>query len=118
MDGRVFAIGGEYSDAGGATPLGEIFDPVTNTWSALNKPASFSFINSDAVSCILADGRVLFGSPGGPRTAIWDPPIDLWTEAGLAFGASVNPTKAGNTNEESWKPRTAASVFGPKTPST
>jgi len=27
MDGRVFAIGGEYSDAGGDTPLGEIFDP-------------------------------------------------------------------------------------------
>jgi hypothetical protein len=49
MDGRVFAIGGEYSDAGNATPLGEIFDPVTNTWTALNKPAPFNFINSDAV---------------------------------------------------------------------
>ena len=102
MDGRVFAIGGEYSDAGNATPLGEIFDPVANTWSALNKPAAFNFINSDAVSCVLADGRVLFGSPGGPRTAIWDPAIDLWTEAGLAFGASATPTKVGNTNEESW----------------
>ena len=102
MDGRVFAIGGEYSDAGNATPLGEIFDPVTKLWSALNKPSSMNFINSDAVSCVLADGRVIFGSPGGTRTAIWDPVIDLWTELGLAFGASASPTKSSNTNEESW----------------
>jgi len=102
MDGRVFAIGGEYSDAGNATPNGEILDPITNTWSTLSKPSAFNFINSDAVSCVLPDGRVLFGSPGGSRTAIWDPVIDLWTEAGLAFGASATPTKSGNTNEESW----------------
>jgi hypothetical protein len=99
MDGRVFAIGGEYSDAGGFTPLAEIFDPVTNTWSALTKPAAFNFINGDAVSCILADGRVLLGSPQSNRTAIWDPAIGRWTEAGLAFGAS---TKAGNNGEETW----------------
>src|SRR5207248_141668 len=61
QDGRVFAIGGEYSDAGGFTPLGEIFDPVTNAWSALNKPASFNWINGDACSCVLPDGRVLLG---------------------------------------------------------
>ena len=101
-DARVFAIGGQYSDPGNATPLGEIFDPVTKLWSALNKPSSMNFINSDAVSCVLADGRVLFGSPGGTRTAIWDPVIDLWTEAGLAFGASTSSTKSSNTNEESW----------------
>lgn len=101
-DGRVFAIGGEYSDAGKATPLGEIFDATTNTWSPLNKPATVNFINSDAVSCVLPDGRVLFGSPGSNRTAIWDPVTDVWTEAGLAFGASTTPTKVANTNEESW----------------
>ena len=42
-DGKVFAIGGEYSSAGGDTPLGEIFDPLSNTWSALVKPAAFDF---------------------------------------------------------------------------
>ncbi len=102
MDGRVFAVGGEYSDAGDKTALAEIFDPVTKLWAPLKKPSSMSFIKSDAVSCVLADGRVLFGSTVGQRTAIWDPVLDLWTEAGLAFGAATFPTKATNTDEESW----------------
>ena len=55
-DGHVFVIGGEDSDAGDDTPLGEIFDPLTNTRSPLNKPASFDWIQGDAVSCILPDG--------------------------------------------------------------
>jgi hypothetical protein len=102
-DGRVFAVGGEYSDAGNGTPLGEVFDPTTDTWSPMNKPTpSFDFIYSDAVSCVLPDGRVIFGSKGGPRTAIWDPVLDLWTESGLAFGTSATNTKVGSTNEESW----------------
>jgi hypothetical protein len=100
MDGRVFAIGGEYSDAGNPTPLAEIFDPVTNSWSALAKPAAYNFINSDAVSCVLTDGRVLLGSPNSNRTAIWDPANGTWIEAGLASGTV--PTKVGNTNEETW----------------
>ncbi len=104
-DGRVFVIGGEYSDAtagGGTTSLGEIFDPQTNTWTALNKPATFSWISSDATGCTLADGRVLLGAPGSNRTALWDPDTDTWTEAGLAFGATTIPTKVSNTNEETW----------------
>src|SRR4051794_25409589 len=113
MDGRVFAVGAEYSDAGGggSTPLGEIFtldpdhadDPTVSKWQPMNKPTpSFDFIFSDAVSCVLPDGRVIFGSKGGPRTAIWDPVLDLWTETGLAFGSSATNTKLGSTNEESW----------------
>jgi hypothetical protein len=94
--------GDEYSDAGKATPLVEIFEPTTNTWSALDNPASFDFIKSDAVSCVLVGGRVLLGFPNGRRMAIWNPVIDLWTEVGLAFGASATQTKASNTNEESW----------------
>src|SRR5664279_1274136 len=46
-DGRVYVVGGEYFN-GSATPnnspLGEIFDPLTNTWSALAKPAAFNFV--------------------------------------------------------------------------
>ena len=57
-DGRVFVVGGEYSDAGGDTPLGEMFDPLTNTWSPMDKPGAFSWINGDASACILTDGRV------------------------------------------------------------
>lgn len=100
-DGRVYAIGGEDSDAGDDTPLGEIFDPLTNTWSRLNKPASFDWIQGDAVSCILPDGRVLLGAILSPRTATWDPTDDDWRESGLAFGASAQ-TKVGRTNEETW----------------
>ena len=104
-DGRVFVIGGEYSDAsptGGTTALGEYFDPKTNTWSAMNKPALFNWIVSDAVGCTLADGRVLLGATGDNRTALWDPDTDTWVLAGTSFGASASSSKASRTNEETW----------------
>ncbi len=101
-DGRVFALGGEYSDAGNDTPLGEIFDPQTNAWSPMNKPSSFNWIHGDVSACIMADGRVLFGALTSNRTAIWDPAVDTWIEAGLAFGALANPTKVGVIDEETW----------------
>jgi hypothetical protein len=109
-DGRVFAIGGEYSDAkdfqNQGTVKGEIFDPLADNgrggWSALNKPATFNWIGADADSCILADGRVLLGDVLSRRTAIWDPGTDSWTEAGKGFGTLVNTSKQGNTDEETW----------------
>ena len=101
-DGRVFVLGGEYSDAGNGTPLGEIFDPLTNTWSAMTKPSTFNWIKSDVSACILPDGRVLFGALLSNRTAIWDPVTNDWREAGLAFGASAIPTKQGTIDEETW----------------
>ena len=101
-DGRVFVVGGEYSSAGNLTPLGEIFDPQTNTWSAMNKPASFNWIQADVSGCILADGRVLLGAIFSNRSAIWDPTFDTWTEAGLAFGTLGSPTKVGRIDEETW----------------
>jgi Galactose oxidase, central domain len=59
-DGRVFAIGGEDSDAGSDTPLREIFDPQTNTWTAIAKPfPSFDFVRGDCNGSVLSDGRVL-----------------------------------------------------------
>lgn len=109
-DGRVFVVGGEFSDVKGASDktqdiatTGEIFDPVSNTWSAMTKPSSMNFIVGDCVSCVLDDGRVLFGAvpAGDTRTAIWDPDTDTWTQAGTAFGAQPN-TKIGACNEETW----------------
>ena len=113
-DGRVFMVGGEYSDILGDTDTsadkdarGEIFDPVAGTWSAMNKPSpGFDFIVGDCVSIVLEDGRVLFGAVSssattGARTAIWDPVTDTWVEAGTKFGTVAN-TKKGNANEESW----------------
>src|SRR5205807_2412078 len=34
-DGRVFAAGGECSDAGGDTNAAEVHDPLTNAWTSL-----------------------------------------------------------------------------------
>src|SRR5271166_4263704 len=101
-DGRLFALGGEYSSAGSDTPLGEIFDPQTNTWSAMNKPASFNWIHGDVSACILTDGRVLFGALTSNQSAIWDPALDTWTEAGRAFGTLASTTKVGTIDEETW----------------
>ncbi|MGD0870714.1 MAG: hypothetical protein ABSB88_14250 [Bryobacteraceae bacterium] len=103
-DGRVFAIGGEVSTAGGDTPLGEIFDPVSNAWSqmtALDKPAAFNYIQGDASSCVLPDGRVIFGALNATSTAIWDPVSSSWTQSGTAFGTKPD-TKVGWCNEETW----------------
>ena len=105
-DGRVFVLGGEYGSAGGDGALGEIFDPRSNTWSAMTKPASFGFIKGDASSCVLADGRVLFGNlqtTSPPfSTAMWDPITDEWTTAGSAFGTLTSDTKQASCNEETW----------------
>jgi len=105
-DGRAFVIGGEDSSAGSDTPLGEIFDPLNNTWAPLNKPPGFDFIAGDASGCILADGRVLLGAVSiNPalqnQTAIWDPSDDSWVIAGTRFG-TVAQTKSTNCNEETW----------------
>jgi Abnormal spindle-like microcephaly-assoc'd, ASPM-SPD-2-Hydin len=103
-DGRVFALGGEYSNAGtgaGDTPLGEIFDPLTESWSAMSKPSAFDAIQGDASACILADGRVLCGALSTNLTAVWDPVLDTWTVAGTAFG-TVPQTRDGGSDEETW----------------
>lgn len=105
-DGRVYAVGGEESDDVPDTPLGEIFDPSANAWALLKKPKEFDFIQGDASSCILADGRVLFGnlhtsSQFPNRTAVWDPFADTWSVAGTAFGSSGD-TKQSDCNEETW----------------
>jgi Kelch motif protein len=100
-NGKVFAIGGEDSNAGSDTPLAEIFDPLTNTWSKLNKPAGFDWIHGDVSCSILPEGHVLLGCIDDSRTAVWDPKHDTWREAGTAFGTQAN-TKIGRTNEETW----------------
>lgn len=113
-DGRVFVMGGEYStDPLNPTdsPLGEIFDPLTNAWSPLSKPAAFDFICGDCNGSVLEDGRVLLGGPettGAPasswpkRTAVWDPATNSWVEAGKKFGALAATTKKDPFEEETF----------------
>jgi hypothetical protein len=104
-DGRVYAVGGEI--ATGFEPdhcaLGEIFDPRTNLWSPMYKPSpQFDFVSGDGPAIMLADGRVLFGGPWGPRTAVWDPMRHKWAEAGLGFDPHGTLTKKGTCDEETW----------------
>ena len=103
-DGRVYVVGGEFSSATplqDADPTGEIFDPTTNAWAPMTKPPSVNYIVGDCVSCVLADGRVLFGGVSGTGTAVWNPVTGDWTPAGTAFSTRPD-TKVGLVNEESW----------------
>jgi hypothetical protein len=92
-DGRVFLVGGEYSNAGSLTNTGEIYDPVSNTWSSIaNFPLS-QF--GDDPSAMLPDGRVLAGYISGPQTYIYNPATNAWSATG---------TKLHNdrSDEETW----------------
>jgi hypothetical protein len=120
-DGRVFVIGGEDSTAGSDTPTGEIFDPLTNHWSNLSKPASFDFVRGDCNGSVLSDGRVLIGgaTPSGAppswskRTAIWDPHTDHWVEAGRKFGVLSKTDKEDPFEEETFVMLRDGSVLVP-----
>ena len=108
-DGRVFVVGGEYSNAessGSDGPLAEFFDPQTNAWTSVSKPAAFNYIQGDCSGCVLADGRVLLGNlqtTSPPfSTALWDPVTNVWTVAGSGFGSLTADSKSANCNEETW----------------
>jgi hypothetical protein len=102
-DGRVFVVGGETSTSTASDiSSGDIYDPATNTWTAMagtNAPPAY--IQGDASACVLPDGRVLFGAISSNQTAVWDPLNSSWTAAGTAFGTQGN-SKFGNCNEETW----------------
>ena len=112
--GHVFVIGGEHSNdpiSPNDTPTGEIFDPTTNTWSPLVKPAAFDFIRGDCNGTVLPDGKVLLGAPDpNPdppnlwpnRTAVWDPETNAWMEAGKKFGTLAVTTKTDSFEEETF----------------
>ena len=90
-DGRVIVAGGEYSDAGGDTDRAEIYDPVANNWTSIGNPGWGQI--GDAVSCLLADGRLLMGNLTDGRTALYDPTSNTWTATG---------SMAARSNEETW----------------
>src|SRR5262249_18350987 len=74
QDGRVFLVGGEYSGPSGAQNFnntGEIYDPLTNTWSPIADFPNPAF--GDDPSQLLPDGRVLAGYLSGTQTYIYDP---------------------------------------------
>ena len=88
-DGRVYVAGGEY---GTGKSAGEIYNPVTNTWTLTGAPGG---VVSDANSEILEDGRVLQALVQGALTAtvIYNPATNAYT---------TGPTARGIHNESAW----------------
>jgi uncharacterized repeat protein (TIGR01451 family) len=95
-DGRVFVLGGEYTgpnNTGSWANSGEIYNPVTNSWSNIPNFPLDSF--GDDPSMLLPDGRVLAANINGPSTYIYDPVSNSW---------STGPTKlyGDRSDEETW----------------
>ncbi len=88
-DGRVYVCGGEYGTGGSK---GEVYNPVTNSWTATPAPGSFV---SDANSEILPDGRVMQALVNGSlkNTLIYNPINNTYIPG---------PTCIGIHNESTW----------------
>ena len=92
-DGRVFVVGGEYSDAGEETNTGEIYNPVNDTWTVIaNAPPSEM---GDASTEVLSDGNVVVSHLFSSNTYIYNVSANTW---------STGPAQLhGDTGaEESW----------------
>ncbi len=98
-DGRVFTAGGEYGNGG---PHADLYDPVANTWTAIDPPAAlWSTGSNDFYDCnseMLPDGKVLL-MPVFPHSSgiplRYDPATNTWSNAGHLFRGSYQ-------DEASW----------------
>jgi hypothetical protein len=78
-DGKVYILGGEYSGPSGAwnfANTGEIYDPMTDSWSPMAQFPLNSF--GDDPSEILPNGNILTGFVGSGSTFIYDPIANSW----------------------------------------
>ena len=91
-DGRVIIVGGEQSGAGGDTNWGEIYDPASDSWSAIPSPPGWATVG-DAACCVLPDGKLMIGALTTPDCTIFDPSTNTWSPAA---------SKAVRSNEETW----------------
>jgi hypothetical protein len=82
-DGTVFVAGGEYNTGKGDADIltAQIYDPISDTWTALATPAGWTGIG-DAASCVLADGRLLLGNFDSSASAVFDPKTQTWQAGG------------------------------------
>ena len=92
-NGDVFVAGGEYG-SGAAT--GELYSPITNTWTELPAQSFASFV--DAESMMLPDGDVLI-APVSPSqsgfTTLFNPSTDTWSQ-----GPKL--VRGGDADEQGW----------------
>ena len=91
-DGRVIVVGGEQNGDFPDTNKGEIYDPVSDTWTPIPLPGAWATVG-DATCCMLPDGRLMLGALLTPECIIFDPVTNTWSPAA---------NKAVRSNEETW----------------
>jgi hypothetical protein len=84
-DGRLIVEGGEYNMGHDAwTNKGAIYNPLTNTWTAMTPPSGWAQIG-DAPSVVLSNGTYMqtdcCDTP--PKAALLNPTTLTWTATGL-----------------------------------
>ena len=95
-DGRLFVLGGEYSGpntTSNFTNTGEIYNPLTNTWSGITNFPQTRF--GDDPSVVLANGKVLAGYLSGPQTYLYTPSTNTWAATGTKL-------RNDRSDEETW----------------
>jgi autotransporter-associated beta strand protein len=94
--GKVWVLGGEYSTNGGNGTYdntGEIYDPLTNTWSSIANFPQTQF--GDDPSAILPNGNILAGYLAGRQTYIYNVTGNSWSTA-------INKFRNDRSDEETW----------------
>jgi hypothetical protein len=103
-DGRLVMVGGEYnyalSNSEVWSNLGEIYDPVANSWTCQSAPSSWGKLG-DAMSVVLPNGTFLLGNALGTQVAT------LNVSTNPTTWNVINPTGKsaddnGYNNEEGW----------------
>src|SRR5262249_50995726 len=94
--GKVFVMGGEFS--GPATGLnwtnkGELYDPVTDSWTPLPNHPESRF--GDDPTVVLPNGKILAGSLTTPSTYLFDPATNTWSFAATKL-------RNDRSDEETW----------------
>jgi hypothetical protein len=94
-DGQVLVVGGEYTTSNTAvlTNTGEIYNPVTNSWSSIANFPQSQF--GDDPTQLLPDGRVLAGYVNGGQTYIYNPSTNSWSATG-------SKQRTDPSDEETW----------------
>jgi hypothetical protein len=97
-DGRVLIMGGEYDCSSGCPSVdeknGSIYNPFTNTWTAMTAPAGWTTIG-DAMGIVLADGTYMQADCCSNKLALLNATTLTWT--------AVSGTELDNyNNEEGW----------------
>jgi hypothetical protein len=104
-DGRLVVVGGEYNNnAEQETNRGAIYDPATNTWTAITPPTGWTHIG-DAASVVLKNGTFMIANCGVADTECtnetYQAQLDATTLTWSIIGAGNG--KADQNSEEGWE---------------